>query len=541
MELLTKIAAVDLTSSMVESSLVINSLITKRIDTCQLDIRDTTGSISVANWQEIIISNTGESTRYFAGYITSVRHDIDGITKVFRCKCQDYTVLLDRVIVNTSYSDKTGGFMLNDLFTTYLPEIDAATYVNAGGVTFDKIVFNRVTLRAVVEQIAAENNWDWYVDYDKNLRVFPKETNLAPFGISTSPDNSTTYAAERLAYKKESLTIVNRVTVVGGYYLSADSTWDEIPASGTQKEILLPYVLEPEDGQTQIRIDHNTGNDGAPTWTANTVGIDNIDALGVAGVDVLFNRDEKLLVFETAPSELDKAVRVRARYRVPVLVRVRSEVSYDTYGRWFDGKIVNQSIVTRNAAKLAGKALLAEQALARESGTFGISDRDGLVAGQKINIVDPLRGVNGDYLINQVQTRILGGDKCVYKVSFGVYNPDLVDMLILLKAATARHEDVRDDEVLNELFEELETLVLSETTDSHQDAFPPAVSRFIATAPAQGVTHHVRHEALALAETPTNPYQEKQTYLWGETGNYPYTYPIHYAGQGTKWDFFTWG
>ena len=72
-----------------------------------------------------------------------------------------------------------------------------------------------------------------------------------------------------------------------------------------------------------------------------------------------------------------------------------------------------------------------------------------------------------------------------------------------------------NDEVLNELFERLETLTLSETTADHQDAFPPAVSRFIATAPTQGATHHVRPEALVTSESGDGYPTKKNDYLWG--------------------------
>ncbi|MBU1067515.1 hypothetical protein KKE60_06985, partial [Patescibacteria group bacterium] len=344
------INSVDLSTSVRKDSLKIDDVINSRINTCSLILDDTTGILSVSEWQEIIITTTGGATRHFAGYITKISHNVDGITKSWHLDCQDYTILLDKAIVNEKYENRTDAYMLNDAFTTYLPEIDASTYVIAGK-THDWFLANRITLSQFVNALAGAAGYDWYVDYNKNLRYFPKETNLAPFNISDTPDESASYAAENLKYDKDAAALTNRIIVVGGYYLSDDTDFDTIPASGTETEILLPYVLEPADGEIQVLVYHNTGNDGAPTWTADTVGIDNIDTLGIGGVTVLFNRDEKLLKFETAPSELDKAVKVTARYRVPVLVRVRSEVSYDTFGRWLDSKIVDPNIISRNAAK----------------------------------------------------------------------------------------------------------------------------------------------------------------------------------------------
>ena len=127
MELLVKIAGTNRTTSYIKDSLDIKNVINQRIDTCKLDVEDTTGSITISNWDEIIISNTGETVRYFAGFIMDIEHPLAGVTKVFRCRAQDYTVLLDRVIVNISYAGKTDAFIINALCTVYLSDVDGST------------------------------------------------------------------------------------------------------------------------------------------------------------------------------------------------------------------------------------------------------------------------------------------------------------------------------------------------------------------------------------------------------------------------------
>lgn len=509
-----KIATVDLSTSVDMTSLRISNIINKRIDTARLIVHDTTGSIVISNWDEVIISNTGETTRYFAGYITHIEHPLIGITKTFVCRAQDYTVLTDRVIVNVSYEDKTAAYILNDLLTTYLAEIDAATYV-ATGKTFDKILFNRVTLRQTIDRLAKECGFDWYVDYSKNLHFFPIEQHLAPFGISDSPDGSATYAAERLRYTKESMTIINRVVVVGGDYLSDDATF-YLPNNNVTTELLMPYKMRAPVGQSAIQVWHNDGNDGAPDWAADVVGTDYIHTLGGNGYTVLHNYQEKLLKFDTAPPDLNLAVKITVRYEVPVLMRVSSELSYSTYGRWFDGKIVNKNLTSRNAAKLAGKALLAESAFVRETGRFELTDRDGLIAGQRLSMVDTKRSIDGNYLINRVETTWLeGGTVCLYQISFGEYNPDLIDLLISLKESSYEVRETRVDEVLNELFERLETLGLSETTDFHSDSWDGEVSRKIAEPPDQGALCAVQHERVSLSEAPDDTENTTRLYKWG--------------------------
>lgn len=467
MQIKTKVEGIDLSASMIEKSLRIENVITRRIDTCSLIIEDTTESITVSEQDELIISNTGETVRYFAGFISKIGIDMMGRMKRYVCRAQDYTVLLDRVIVNEVYEDKTDAFILNDICTSYLAEVDGSTYV-AAVKTYDRIVFNRIKLREVIDMLAGNAGVDWYLDYNKKLHFFAKETNLAPFGISDAPDMSATYPCSQLTYDREISDIVNRVLVIGGTYYSPDTDF-ELPANNQTTEFLMPYKMHAPDGQTSILVYKNSGTDEEPVWgDALGIGIDYIDTLGDP-IFVLHNYQEKLLKFDSAPPGLNRAIKITARYDVPVLVRVRSEVSHDTYGRWFDGKVVNQDINSRDWAKLEGKAVLAKHALVKESGTFRCIT-DGLAAGQLLSLVNSDRGLDGNYLINKVVTRLLGGTHCEYVVSYGEYNPDLVDMIIANKARATQFRESRLDEVLNELLEQAESLTLVEATSEWQQA-----------------------------------------------------------------------
>ena len=531
MLILVKIEGIDASDYIKSENLQIESLITHRIDTARFTL-DNRGSdfpytfpiilgFEPFEWDEIIISNLAETIRYFAGFISNIKKDISGITRIYHCQCQDYTILLTKTLVNEVYVGQTDAFILNDLFTKYLPEIDATTYVATGN-THDKITFNRATLREVINILSRESGLDFYIDYNKNLHYFTKETNLAPFGLSDSPDNSTTYPYGKLSYERDFTSPINRVTVIGGYYLSDDTDF-ELPANAQTIELWLPYRMSAPDGETQILVWRNDGTDGVPIWTALGVGIDNIDALGGA-IDVLHNQEEKLLKFGAAPPLLLRAVKVHSKYDVKVLVRATSQESYNTYGRWFDGKVVNQDINSRDWAKLEGKAILAQNAFVRESGSLKIT-QDGLQSGMLIPITNVLRGLDGNYLIHEVKSRLLGNGTWEYTVGFGEYNPDLIDMLITIKAGAGQYYGSREDEVLNELFEQIETLSLTEATARHEDAFPPDVSRWIALPPAQGAGYHIRHEGLALAGVPARSEHLTRDYHWDD---------------GTKWNFGTW-
>jgi len=510
MQVKIKIAGVDVSGSVDEKALKIESIITYRIDTCGLIVAET----QVNEKEEIIISNMAETVRYFAGYIANVDKKLEGITKIFVCDAQDYTVLLNTALVNKIYEDKTDKQIIQDMFTAYLPEIDTTTYIQ-DGLTNIRLVFNRVSLRQALETIAKNSGYDWYVDYNKKLHYFSVETNQAPFGLSDNPDNATSFPYSRLDYKRDATKIINKVTVVGGAYWSDDTSF-ELAANGQVTELLLPYSIHKPTTSSSLLVYKNIGDDTTPNWQAQTVGTDYIHSLD--DYNCLHNYFEKLLKFASAPPNLKRAVKVIGRYNVPILVKARSEASYNTYGRWFEEKVVNKDIDSRDWAKIEARAILAKHAFVKESGSL-VCEEDGLTSGQQVKITNALRGIDGYYLINKITTSILGGTHCQYKVEFGEYNPDLVDMLLDIKARAIQYQATREDEVLTELFEQIEALALTESTDRHEDAFPPDVSRWIALPPDQSVGHHIRHEALALAETSSRWEQAKGQYCYAPKSN----------------------
>jgi hypothetical protein len=40
-----------------------------------------------------------------------------------------------------------------------------------------------------MQRLADELGWFWYIDYDKNIRLFPESTNFSPIIINETSDN----------------------------------------------------------------------------------------------------------------------------------------------------------------------------------------------------------------------------------------------------------------------------------------------------------------------------------------------------------------
>lgn len=451
------IGGVDFTQYLVARTLTIESVLTQQVDTCRftLDPR-TAASLSLTEWAEVILTDSA-SVRAFAGYLTAIEQKVKARRMRYYCECHDYSALLDKVGINTSYTAQTDAAILNSLFTTYLPEINATTYVVSSG-TVDKIVFNRTTLFDAVKALAQRSGYDWYVDYNKNLHFFPSETNSAPFTLTDAVnyDGALTvpYDRDTFSYEPDASDIRNRIEVYGGIYLSTDTDFE---FAGDDQNVLtnLPYQMWPPTGQTQILVYKNTGTDDSPTWTAQTVGVDHVDSL--SSYNVLFNRKDKLLRFATAPPNLKRAVKVTCQYEVPLRARVTDSFSYAKYGRWFDYVHRDLDITTKVQAKAIAKAMLAEYALARVAGRLSLR-KPGLRSGMNARIINSIKGVDDYFLLQRVTAKARAGWYFQYDVQFGEYHPDLVDVLLSLRGAAKPYIAQRPDEVLDELLEWLETI-----------------------------------------------------------------------------------
>ena len=119
-----------------------DNLITNKIDTCSFSLDDSatfphwtlgtdllgTGTIlsddinPIEESEVIILNSLG--VRLFAGIIVDIQRSSIAGTKFWEVSCQDYTVLLERRLVNRAYVSKSDKEIIHDLFSTYMTEIN---------------------------------------------------------------------------------------------------------------------------------------------------------------------------------------------------------------------------------------------------------------------------------------------------------------------------------------------------------------------------------------------------------------------------------
>ncbi|MDP2654902.1 MAG: hypothetical protein Q8Q08_12850 [Candidatus Omnitrophota bacterium] len=295
----------------------------------------------------------------------------------------------------------------------------------------------------VFVQMAENNGLDWYIDTERDLHFFPSTDESAPFDLT---DTSANYLWESLSIRTDISNIYNEVFIVGGEEAGTERTDDlSNQADGSNVMFLLAYRY------SDVSV---TLNDGSGPVT-QTLGIDNVD--DIADFDVLFNFQEKLLRWQTAPADGD-IVEITGKPYLPIVVSEADLGSIATYGV-FQFHKEDKSIQTRAAARELGLGLLTQHRDALEEGGF-LTYEGGLRAGQKINITSIVRDVAEDFIINGLDMTMRTPDEPLYAVSIvSARTLGLIEILIQL---LRKKEPVGDEALTLPAYNVLEEIQVAE-------------------------------------------------------------------------------
>lgn len=419
---------------MLWQSLKISNALTKNIDKANFTIRASTGEYSPNLGNEVIIYNG--ATKIFGGLILSINEDVEAFGVInYQIDCVDYTRLLNAKLIAETYENQTVNAIIADIFGNYAPAGFTLTNVNCP-IVLDYIQFNYAQIADCLKQLAQLVNYDWYVDYEKDLHFFAKEANAAPFALN---DDDGSYVYNSLNIKKDNSQIKNVVIVRGGEYLG-DTLTAHIKGNGTDFMFPLPYRY----------------NDISATLSTTALNI-GIDFSGDPdNYDVLWNRDEKVLKFKEIDVPSATAVlRVWGQPFLPVIVKqynrvaIQSMVSAEGGSGEYEYIIIDENLNSREGARKRAAAELYAYARTISEGEFE-TEVDGLRSGQTLVVNSVSRGLSESYVINKVSISMMTPTTFRYKVNlittrtFGML--DLLRELLQGKrdAVTSRTKEVMD-------------------------------------------------------------------------------------------------
>lgn len=418
-------------SDILFDSFSITDYINQQVDTCSFE----TNKFKPLLNQEIIV--TIDSERVFGGVIVQIETSIFGLQSTYKITCKDYSQYMNRMLVSERYDNTTVNVIIADLIANYATDF---TGVNVDAdVAVTQIAFNRVTMSQALQTLADLINYYWYVDYDKDIHFFSKETELAPFNLSSEAGN---HNWNSLNITDDFSQIRNQIYVVGGEY-EADSRSESYIADGEQRQFPLAYKFK-----TITSVSVNS--------VEMTVGVDGFDSED--DFQVFWNYTGKYIRFkESNYPDINDVFEVVGTPLFPVIVKVSDVTSIAEYGL-YEFKIIDKNIASRTDAIARGVAELQAYKDSINEGSF-VTMTYGLRSGQLINV--NIGDTNEDFIIQSVSMSMV--DPFNPKWNVKIATTRTLGIIQFLQKYLVIEDDIKEGETLLELQQLADS---SESTDS---------------------------------------------------------------------------
>ena len=413
------IAGVGRISDLEKGSLRIEQALTYQIDTCSFSVKGE----QPAEGEEVIVEDD-ELGRLFAGIIVKVelaRTFPSKTIKVWQVECDDYTALLDRRLVVETYEDTPADVIFRDIANLYCPDF-TANGVHGDAPSVEYIRFDYMPPSECFRQLCDYIGWHWQPDYYKDLHFFNVDTFIQPAPMILEPGG---YFRD-LRHRVDTLGLRNRVYVLGGRFLSDPQTFEYV-SDGKQRAWVVPY--EPHSPWVSVQ-----------EGPLIKPGLEHVD--DEAEYAWMYNQKEKVIRCSSQTSTPIAGATVAFTFKFPmdVISMVEDIESQQALAAIqggdgvYEHKLVEESLITLEAAEAAGLADLREHANPKVSGSFE-TEVNGWRPGQIVTIDLPDRGVTGEYLIQKVTITPTWSEPSIwtYYIEYGgrlIGIPDLLKALV---------------------------------------------------------------------------------------------------------------
>jgi hypothetical protein len=397
------------------------------------------------------------ATKVFGGRIYAVTTSDAGHGKKFHSvQAKDYSYDLGRLLVVEEYDGMTVEDVITAILTAYAPDFTHSNVVCTLNVV--KVVFDRITVMQAIQKLADMAGFSWYVDYDKDIHFFEKNTEPAPFTIE---DDNGNLIAETLEITDDLSQIRNRIFIKGGE-VEGDERTEPINGDGTKKQFKLsnkfshiPTVMV----------------GGVP----KTVGVDYID--DEASFDCFWDYNQQYIRFKdtTIPGVGANNILVTGLPLYRLVVQVSDPTSITANGI-FEYTETDETLKSRESAVAFARAQIAAYKDGVTEGHFE-TYTPGLRSGQIIEISTSLRGVTEYFLIQRTSFSMLTQTSFVWSVELATLKTvGLIDFLMsLLQNGTKLLQDTGEVVLEKTEFPE-ESLGITETVDVNTEDIPIAES-----------------------------------------------------------------
>ena len=434
MALTLKVNNVDKTSNIEWPTLEKQDVLTKEPDRLEFKIRNY-GSKTYRPVLGDEITMFDGAVKIFGGIVVETTEENTGLVKYFTVLCKDYQQIMDRKLVNKTYTNMTVNDIIADMNSLFMTGFTVANVAVTDVIR--KIVFNDEQPSKCLQKLADMiGDCDWYVDYDKDIHFFKEHAISAPFNLD---DTSGNYNFGTLRVSRNINQIRNKIIVRGGDKVSSLLT-NTYVADGQQRT----FVAKP--GLQSLTISKSTNGGGS--YTTLTIGQDGVD--DPASKDVLYNPNNGFIIFpEISKPSSGHYVKWSGNQVYPIKI-VRSDVSsIATYGE-YQYIIRDATIKSEEQAIQRAKAEIKKYGARANEGYF-MTTKSGLRSGQSITVNSPLVGITDEtFKITRVIMSARTPNSFEYEVQIlASENVGIIDVLgKLLVTNPAEQFEIEENEVL---------------------------------------------------------------------------------------------
>ena len=181
-----KIGGVDKTEYVDARTLSIRDELTSKVDSASFDFICNDIAVAPKPGESVLIEEG--TKKLFSGRILSKKESfLPPNLLEYPVECIDHTRDLDKKLVSESYKDQKAGDIYKHIIDNYTAGF---TYTKVSdGPTISEIAFDYVQVSEALTKIAEICDYEWYVDYDKDVHFFARNTYPAPFQLDDNQAN----------------------------------------------------------------------------------------------------------------------------------------------------------------------------------------------------------------------------------------------------------------------------------------------------------------------------------------------------------------
>jgi hypothetical protein len=460
-------------------SFSITDSLNEKVNTCKFNYRNDGDLNNDLEFGMSIVVFDYNLEKIFAGQILDFDKQEEGDTTgyiEYSVSCSGWEKKLQTKKVAENYQNQTCKEIIVDIFIRYLPEFGTSFYVQDGiGIT--TISFNYVGIDECLKKLADIAEFEWYVDYEKEIHFFTKQTNIAPVLIEKGGKFS------NFSISIDGSQIKNSIILRGGYYLE-EYLEDIQVADGERTNFLTAYS---PFSPVKVYVDSGAG------FVEKTVGTKN---LATTGYDFVVSFSEKNIEnLDAVKLNAGDIIKITYKRQVPVIAYGEDTVSIERMkalqggdGK-FEDTIVDTTIEDLDLANQRIQAELISYANTLISGSLK-TDISGFKSGQILTINLPSFALNYEQvLIQSVQTRPKTNKQADdsffigYTINFATSVKGLQEFLLDLYKK-GKEIAINENEVVNTFFQKSTDKILFENDTIEQ------------TQHATGIYHYDASDAL---------------------------------------------